>query len=47
MEYGEVKNQIRQLASELDRECDVNIAENEFIDAWSRIPCREDLYTGR
>jgi len=38
MEYEEVKNQIRQLASELNREPDVNIAENEFIDVWSRIP---------
>ena len=38
MEYEEVKNQIRQLASELDRERDVNIAENEFIDVWSRLP---------
>ena len=38
MEYEEVKNQIRQLASELDQERDVNIAENEFIDVWSRIP---------
>ena len=37
MEYEEVKDQIRQLASELDQERDVNIAENEFIDVWSRI----------
>lgn len=37
MEYEEIKHQIRQLSSELDQECDVNIAENEFIDAWSRI----------
>ena len=37
-EYEEVKNQIRQLASELDRERDVNIAEDEFIDVWSRMP---------
>jgi EPS-associated MarR family transcriptional regulator len=37
MEYEEIKSQISQLAGELDREDDANIAENEFVDIQSRI----------